>query len=74
MPSSQKQKNKHTLKGSDITANLNIGKQAAITIVIDEQTGDNFKVSGEGEFNFTMNPNGLLNLVGYIMFLVVTMK
>ncbi|SFZ89662.1 Family of unknown function [Flaviramulus basaltis] len=53
-----------TLKGFDITANLNIGKEAAVTIIIDEQTGDNFKISGEGELNFAMNPNGQMNLVG----------
>ena len=53
-----------TLKGFDITANLKINKKAAITIIIDEQTGDNFKVSGEGDLKFDMNTNGLMNLVG----------
>ena len=53
-----------TIKGFDISALLNIGKDAAITIVIDEETGDNFKVSGEGDFIFTMLPNGRLTLTG----------
>lgn len=53
-----------TIKGFDISAYLQIGKDAAVTIVIDEETGDNFKVSGEGDLNFNMNPNGNMNLSG----------
>src|SRR5690606_5794729 len=49
-----------TIKGFDISALLKIGKKATVTIIIDEETGDNFKVSGEGDFNMTMNPNGNL--------------
>ncbi len=53
-----------TIKGFDISAYLKIGKDAAVTIVIDKETGDNFKVSGEGDLNFNMNPNGNMNLSG----------
>ncbi|MBJ7880793.1 translocation/assembly module TamB domain-containing protein [Gelidibacter salicanalis] len=53
-----------TITGFDIAALLKIGKDAAVTIVIDEETGDNFKVSGKGDLNFTMNPNGNLTLSG----------
>lgn len=53
-----------TITGFDITALLKIGKEATVTIIIDEETGDNFKVSGEGDFNMTMNPNGNLRLSG----------
>ncbi len=53
-----------TVTGFDISADLNIGKEAQVKIIIDEETGDNFQVSGEGEFNFTMNPNGRMNLSG----------
>ncbi len=53
-----------TIKGFDISAYLKIGKEASVTIVIDEETGDNFKVSGEGDLNFNMNPNGNMNLTG----------
>jgi translocation and assembly module TamB len=53
-----------TIKGFDISAYLQIGKDAAVTIVIDEETGDNFKVSGEGDLNFNMNPNGNMTLSG----------
>ncbi|WP_231565595.1 translocation/assembly module TamB [Psychroserpens sp. Hel_I_66] len=53
-----------TIKGFDISTFIKVGKEAAVTIIIDEETGDNFKVSGEGEFDFKMAPNGRLNLVG----------
>ncbi|MCX7548806.1 translocation/assembly module TamB domain-containing protein [Xanthomarina sp. F1114] len=52
------------ITGFDIKALLKIGKEAAVTIIIDEETGDNFKVSGAGDFNVTMNPNGVLRLSG----------
>lgn len=53
-----------TITGFDISALLNIGKDATVTIIIDESTGDNFKVSGEGDLNFNMKPNGNLSLAG----------
>lgn len=53
-----------TITGFDMNALLKIGKDAAVTIVIDESTGDNFKVSGEGDLNFNMKPNGNITLSG----------
>ncbi|PWI29346.1 hypothetical protein DI383_12890 [Flavobacteriaceae bacterium LYZ1037] len=53
-----------TIKGFDISALLKVGKEATVTLVLDEETGDNFKVSGEGDFNMTMNPNGNVKLSG----------
>ncbi|MGY0391156.1 translocation/assembly module TamB domain-containing protein [Bizionia sp. KMM 8389] len=53
-----------TIKGFDISALVKIGKEATVTLIIDEETGDNFKVSGEGDFNATMNPNGNVRLSG----------
>ena len=53
-----------TITGFDIFAKLKTGKGAAVTIIINEDTGDNFKVSGEGDFIFTMNPNGRITLTG----------
>ncbi len=53
-----------TIKGFDISALLKVNKDAAVTIIIDEKTGDNFKVSGEGDLRFTMNPNGTMTLAG----------
>jgi translocation and assembly module TamB len=53
-----------TIKGFDIKTFLKIGNKATVTIIIDEDTGDYFKVAGKGEFNFLMKPNGRMDLVG----------
>lgn len=53
-----------TLSGFDVKALLKIGKQAKVTIIIDPETGDNFNVFGDGDFDFTMNPNGRMTLSG----------
>ncbi len=53
-----------TIKGFDIKTFLKVGDKATVTIIIDEDTGDYFKVSGHGDFDFTMKPNGRMNLVG----------
>lgn len=52
------------IKGFDIFAKLKINKQAAVTIIIDKETGDNFNVSGDGDLLFTMTPNGRISLTG----------
>lgn len=53
-----------TISGFDVFARLLIDKKAAVTVVIDEETGDNFKVSGDGDFIFNMIPNGRVSLTG----------
>ncbi|WP_417370354.1 translocation/assembly module TamB domain-containing protein [Gelidibacter japonicus] len=53
-----------TITGFDMNALLKIGQDAAVTIVIDESTGDNFQVSGEGDLTFSMKPNGNITLSG----------
>ncbi|MGB3608347.1 translocation/assembly module TamB domain-containing protein, partial [Psychroserpens sp.] len=53
-----------TIKGFDISTRIKIGKDAAVTVVIDEETGDNFRASGEGELLFNMLPNGRISLTG----------
>ena len=50
--------------GVDMNAFLKKGKEAKITIIIDQETGDNFEVFGDGEFNYNMNPNGRMTLSG----------
>lgn len=52
------------IKGFDIFANLKVNKDAAITVVIDKNTGDNFKISGDGNVIFNMLPNGRISLTG----------
>ena len=52
------------LAGLDLNTNLTIGNGATFTIIIDERTGDNFQISGKGDFNFGMEPNGRTTLSG----------
>lgn len=53
-----------TFTGFDVDALLKIGRAAKINILIDQETGDNFEVFGDGEFDFNMNPNGRMTLSG----------
>ncbi|MDX1470375.1 MAG: translocation/assembly module TamB domain-containing protein, partial [Flavobacteriaceae bacterium] len=53
-----------TLKGFDIDAFITVDNDAVVTVVIDQNTGDNFRVYGKGEFNYTMEPNGRMTLAG----------
>lgn len=53
-----------TVTGFDVNVYLKIGEKARAGVIIDEQTGDNFEIYGEGDFNFTMNPNGRMTLTG----------
>ena len=52
------------LQGMDIKAILEIAKDAKFTIIIDQRSGDNLMVSGEGALNLNMEPNGRINLSG----------
>ncbi|MDW5289252.1 translocation/assembly module TamB domain-containing protein [Formosa sp. PL04] len=52
------------ITGFDIKANFSVSKEAKITLVLDESTGDNFETSGEGDFVFRMDTNGRINLSG----------
>ena len=54
----------YTVSGFGVDANLSIAKGATFNLVIDEQTGDNFQVSGTGDFQFDMYPNGRMTLSG----------
>lgn len=54
-----------SLTGINLSALLKIGSGAKVNIIIDKDTGDNFEVYGAGDFNFKMNPNGKMSLVGF---------
>ncbi|MAW94557.1 MULTISPECIES: translocation/assembly module TamB domain-containing protein [unclassified Leeuwenhoekiella] len=54
----------YTVSGFGVDAKLSIAKGATFNLVIDEQTGDNFQVSGTGDFQFDMYPNGRMTLSG----------
>ena len=60
----QKEEQNAVITGFDLKAFLKIDKQAVVTVIIDKETGDNFKISGDGDFVFLMNPNGRLSLTG----------
>lgn len=60
----QKEEQTATITGFDVKAFLKIDKKAAVKVIIDKNTGDNFKVSGDGDFIFQMTPNGRLSLTG----------
>jgi hypothetical protein len=60
----QSEEAKGIIRGFDISTLLKVGKEAAFTIIINKDTGDNFKVSGESELIFTMKPNGQIALTG----------
>ncbi|MCL7762469.1 translocation/assembly module TamB domain-containing protein [Polaribacter sp. Z014] len=60
----QKEEQTATVTGFDVKAFLKIDKKAAVKVIIDKNTGDNFKVSGDGDFIFQMTPNGRLSLTG----------
>lgn len=51
-------------KGFDAEAILEIANDAVFHIIIDERTGDNLQVSGEGALNLNVEPNGRINLTG----------
>ena len=53
-----------TITGFDVKALLKIDKKAAVKVVIDKETGDNFKISGDGDFVLLMDPNGRISLTG----------
>ncbi|MEH6657168.1 translocation/assembly module TamB [Leeuwenhoekiella marinoflava] len=54
----------YTVSGFAIDAAFKIAKGAKFNLIIDEQTGDNFQVSGTGDFEFDMYPNGRMTLSG----------
>ncbi|MHA7942796.1 translocation/assembly module TamB domain-containing protein [Formosa sp. 3Alg 14/1] len=61
---SRTQEKQATVTGIDLQTNLSITNDAVITLVLDESTGDNFQTSGNGDFVFTMDTNGRMNLSG----------
>lgn len=53
-----------TLSGIVLNSIIEIKEGARFNLIIDEQTGDNFSVSGNGDLNFTIASNGRTNLSG----------
>ncbi len=53
-----------TVSGIIVNTLIEIDEDAVFTIIIDDNTGDNFRVAGEGDLTFTIASNGRTNLSG----------
>ncbi|MEQ8471466.1 MAG: translocation/assembly module TamB domain-containing protein [Marinoscillum sp.] len=56
--------NPTAIKGIDLNVQLHVGENSVFKIVINERTGDNFQVSGTGDFVAGLEPNGRTTLSG----------
>ncbi|GAA0871766.1 hypothetical protein GCM10009117_09120 [Gangjinia marincola] len=54
----------YTVSGLDITAKLLINKGAKVSIILNEQTGDQLQVQGNGNLDFGMDASGRMRLNG----------
>ena len=52
------------IAGYDIETIITIGNNSEFNIIIDESTGDNLRVVGDGDFNLSIEPNGRIGLSG----------
>jgi hypothetical protein len=55
---------KSQVTGMDVSATINVDKNAAFTIVIDEANGDVVHLKGEASLNAGIDPSGKINLTG----------
>ncbi|WP_419701220.1 translocation/assembly module TamB domain-containing protein [Mucilaginibacter sp. NFX135] len=55
---------KSNVKGLDVSATINVNKNAAFTVVIDENNGDVVHLKGEASLNAAIDPSGKINLTG----------
>jgi len=53
-----------TITGFDLSTNLKVGKEVDFNIVIDQRSGDNLKIKGNGDFKLGLEPNGRTNFSG----------
>lgn len=60
----QTREESYTVTGMEIDALLSIEEDAVFNVIIDEQTGDNFQVTGAGDLNFNIFANGRTTLSG----------
>ncbi|MUP45734.1 translocation/assembly module TamB [Gramella sp. BOM4] len=61
---SQPQEESYTVSGYDISARINVNEGAEFNVILNEDTGDQFQVKGEGDLLFDMYPNGRISLTG----------
>ena len=56
--------NKSTITGLDVSANIEIDKNAALSLIIDEANGDFIKLKGEASLSGGIDPSGKISLTG----------
>ncbi len=56
--------NKSDIKGMDVSVNIEIDKEAELTMVIDKGNGDFVKLKGEARLNGGIDPSGKTSLTG----------
>ena len=61
---SEEEEESVVIQGYDINAVVSVGSGASFTVIISKQTGDNFKISGDGDLNFSIDANGRMSLSG----------
>lgn len=55
---------KSEITGMDVSATININKNANFNIVIDERNGDVVHIKGDAQLNAAIDPSGKINLTG----------
>ncbi|GAA4921713.1 translocation/assembly module TamB domain-containing protein [Mucilaginibacter defluvii] len=55
---------KSDVTGLDVSANINVHKNANFNIIIDERSGDKVNIRGEASLNGGIDPSGKINLTG----------
>lgn len=55
-----------TFSGVNLNSYISLEKNATFTVVLNEDTGDHFKASGEGDLLFNVYPNGRTTLSGRV--------
>lgn len=53
-----------TIEGMIINADIDISENSAFTLIIDKQSGDNLRVMGEGDLQFSISETGRTTLAG----------
>ncbi|WP_127846301.1 translocation/assembly module TamB domain-containing protein [Psychroflexus aestuariivivens] len=52
------------ITGIELNSNIKIQPKTEVNVVINKRTGDNLKIKGGGDFQFKINRNAKMNLVG----------
>ena len=60
----KKDSRKSKFTNLDISADIEVDKNASLKIIIDQQTGDSLVVRGDAALSFTLDPGGKISLTG----------